>query len=63
MYVDISNSKWILIYFVTFYILAVLIGLNIVVCFAIDMYQSIRRLDNEQSDHVNRLYNLAQRVK
>ena len=63
MYVGISNSRWVLLYFVSFYIIAVLIGMNILVCFAIDMYASIRRLDNEQTAHEQKLYNLAQEVK
>ena len=63
MYVEISGTRWVLIYFVSFYIIAVLIGLNIIVCFAIDMYASIRRLDNEQSIHEEKLYSLAKQVK
>ena len=51
MYVNISGTRWVLLYFVSFYIIAVLVGMNILVCFAIDMYASIRRLDNEQSAH------------
>ena len=45
MYVRIADNKAVLLFFVTFYILAVLVGLNIIVCFAIDMYESIRRLE------------------
>lgn len=64
MYVNINgNNKWALLYFVAFYILAVLVGLNIVVCFAIDMYASIRRLDSEQREHEDKLYKLALDVK
>jgi DNA integrity scanning protein DisA with diadenylate cyclase activity len=63
MFVDISNTRWVLAYFVSFYIIAVLVGMNIVVCFAIDMYASIRRLDNEQTDHEEKLFSLAQEVK
>jgi hypothetical protein len=35
---------------------AVLIGLNIIVCFAIDMYAAIRRLDAVQTEHEEKLY-------
>ena len=63
MYVNISNTKLVLFYFVTFYILAVLVGLNIIVCFAIDMYASIKRLDQEQKGHEDKLYTLAMEVK
>lgn len=47
MYVNVIETKWVLVYFVSFYIIGVLVGMNILVCFAIDMYQSIGRLDNE----------------
>ena len=38
MYVNVIETKWVLIYFVSFYIIGVLVGMNILVCFAIDMY-------------------------
>lgn len=56
MYVNISQSRWMLLYFVLFYAIAVLVGLNIIVCFAIDMYSSIRRLDAEQSSHQEKMF-------
>ncbi len=63
MYEQVIGTKWVLLYFVSFYIIGVLVGMNILVCFAIDMYQSIKRLDNEQSAHEQKLYDLAQEVK
>lgn len=51
MYVEAIHTNWVMIYFVSFYIIAVLVGMNILVCFAIDIYQSIGRLDNEQQVH------------
>jgi hypothetical protein len=51
MYEEVIGTKWVLIYFVSFYHIGVLVGMNILVCFAIDMYQSIGRLDNEQQIH------------
>ena len=45
MYVDITGTNWTRIYFVIFYYLCVVIGLNIVIAFAIDMYNAIERLD------------------
>lgn len=63
MCVQVLDTKWVLLYFVSFYIIGVLVGMNILVCFAIDMYQSIGRLDNEQSAHEQKLYDLAQEVK
>jgi Ion transport protein len=63
MFAIISGTKWVLVYFVAFYAIAVLVGLNIIVCFAIDMYASIRRLDSEQKSHEEKLYHLALEVK
>jgi Ion transport protein len=63
MYVNISETRLVLIFFVTFYLFAVLIGLNVVVCFAIDMYAAIRRLDGEQRSHEDRLFRLTKEVK
>lgn len=45
MYTDITGSNVYRFYFVAFYYFCVVIGLNIVVAFAIDMYNSIERLD------------------
>ena len=59
MYEQVLGTKWVLLYFVSFYIIGVLVGMNILVCFAIDMYESIKRLDNEQSAHEQKLYDLA----
>jgi len=59
MYVQVLGTKWVLLYFVSFYVIGVLIGMNILVCFAIDMYQSIGRLDNEQNAHEQKLFDLA----
>jgi len=51
MYVDITGTSYTRFFFVVFYYLCVVIGLNIVVAFAIDMFNSIERLDQEQTDH------------
>lgn len=59
MYVVIYGSKYIRFYFVIFYYLCVVIGLNIVIAFAIDMYNSIERLDKQHSDHEKKLYDLS----
>lgn len=63
MYTIIWGSRSVLIFFVSFYAIAVLVGLNIIVCFAIDMYSAIRRLDTEQTAHEEKLYQLALQVK
>lgn len=45
MYVDVMGSKYYRFFFVFFFFFAVVIGINIVVAFAIDMYSSVERLD------------------
>mmetsp|Transcript_20755 Transcript_20755/g.14882 ORF Transcript_20755/g.14882 Transcript_20755/m.14882 type:complete len:102 (+) Transcript_20755:798-1103(+) len=35
-------------YFIIFYYFGVIIGLNIIIAFAIDMYSSVERLDTQQ---------------
>ena len=49
MFVDVMNNnsyyRW---YFVAFYYFSVIIGINIVVAFAIDMYTSVERLDDDR---------------
>lgn len=39
---------WYRIFFVTFYYFSVLIALNILVAYTIDMYASVERLDEER---------------
>lgn len=41
VFVDITGTQWTLFYFIAFYYLSVVIGLNIVVAFAIDMFGAI----------------------
>ena len=46
MYVDVMGSKAYRFYFVVFYYFGVIIGLNIIIAFAIDMYSAVQRLDD-----------------
>ena len=49
MYVDImEGNTYYRYYFCMFYYCAVIIGINIVVAFAIDMYSSVERLDSDR---------------
>jgi len=49
MYVDIMDGNtYYRFYFVLFFFFSVVIGINIVVAFAIDMYASVERLDDER---------------
>ena len=57
-FVDVLNGNTLYrIYFIIFYYFGVVIGLNIVVAFAIDMYAAVRRL--EQQRIVNQKYLVA----
>jgi len=60
MYMSITSyNQWVLLYFVTFYNWGVLVGLNIIVAFAIDMYGAVERLDKQKRVHEEKLYSLA----
>lgn len=49
MYVQImDNNKYYRIYFVLFFYFSVVVGINILVAFALDMYSSVERLDHER---------------
>ena len=50
MYVDImGGNTYYRFYFCFFFYFSVVIGINIVVAFAIDMYASVERLDIERN--------------
>lgn len=56
MYVQIKdNNTWVRLYFCVFYYFSVIIGINIVVAFAIDMYSSVERLDEERRKTLEQL--------
>ena len=44
--VSATNSMYYALYFLVFYYFGVLVGVNIVISFAIDMYGAVERLDN-----------------
>ena len=48
MYVDVMGSSFYQYYFGLFYYFSVIIGINIVVAFTLDMYASVERLDQER---------------
>jgi len=49
MYVDACDTNYVKIFFVLFYYFSVVIGINIMVAFVIDMYGSVERLDEDRS--------------
>ena len=63
MYVDTSETKNVRIFFIIFYYLSVVIGLNIVIAFAIDMFGAIERLEEQQEEHEDLLWDIAKKVK
>jgi hypothetical protein len=48
VYVDVMGTDWVKWYFIGFYYFSVIVGINIVVAFSIDMYDSVSRLDEER---------------
>lgn len=44
MYCQVMGNNWYRLYFCIFYYFSVVIGINIIVAFAIDMYASVERL-------------------
>ena len=49
MYVAImDDNKYYRVFFILFYYAAVVVGVNIIVAFAMDMYSSVERLDTER---------------
>ena len=62
VFVDVQGSNATRFFFVAFYYISVVIGLNIVVAFAIDMFGAISRLDSFQSEHEKKLWSLSQDV-
>jgi len=59
MYVDVGGSTFYRIYFIMFYYFGVLVGLNIVVAFAIDMYTAVCRLDKQRLENEEHLYRIS----
>ena len=49
MCVDIKGGNlWVRYFFVIFYYFGVIIGLNIIIAFAIDMYSAVQRLEEQK---------------
>ena len=55
MYQVFMGTPWVKIYFGLFYYFSVVIGINIAVAFAIDMYCSVIRLDEERTKTLEEL--------
>ena len=51
----LNNNSWVRWYFVIFYYFAVVVGINVIVAFAIDMYDSVLRQDDEREESVKLL--------
>ena len=55
MYVDVIDNTYVRIYFIAFYYLSVVIALNVVVAFTLDMYASVERIVNNRDEAVTDL--------
>lgn len=55
MYVDVMGDANYTFYFVAFYYCSVIIGINIIVAFTLDMYSSVERLDEERMETLEML--------
>jgi len=56
MYVEVmDNNTYYRYYFIFFYYFSVIVGVNIIVAFAIDMYTSIERLDKDRDETLQAL--------
>ena len=61
MCVDIKGGNvYYRYYFITFYYFGVIIGLNIIIAFAIDMYAAVQRLEEKKEENRNYLVQLAE---
>lgn len=54
MFVAVTGTIWARLFFVVFYFLSVLVVLNILVAFSIDMYSSIESIHSEKSNERNK---------
>ena len=52
VYETITGNTWCRIYFITFYFLSVIVVLNILIAFVIDMYSSVESLNTQESVQV-----------
>jgi len=60
---DVVSSNWYRLYFLVFYYFGVLVGVNILVSFAIDMYTAVSRLDEIKSNNERFLIALARKYE
>ena len=56
-----AGSNWYSLYFFIFYYFGVLVGVNILVSFAIDMYSAVSRLDEIKTNNERFLVSLARK--
>ena len=59
MYAIVLNTNQVRWFFLTFYYFSVMIGINIIIGFAIDMYVAIAEMDKRKAKSMQELYELA----
>lgn len=60
---EAAGSNWYRIYFLVFYYFGVIVGVNILVSFAIDMYAAVSRLDDIKQKNERFLLSLANKYE
>jgi hypothetical protein len=61
MYAVVCNTNQVRWFFLSFYYFSVMIGINILIGFAIDMYGSIERMDKKKEENMDKLNELAKK--
>ena len=60
MFENVKGTIWVRLYFITFYFFSVLVVLNILVAFAIDMYSSIESVNSQKKqEQSGRTYSMS----
>ena len=59
MYVDVAGTELVRLYFIIFYYFGVMVGINIVIAFAIDMFGAVTRMSQDYQKNMDLLLNQA----
>ena len=59
MYVDVAGNEFVRIYFMAFYYFGVMVGINIVIAFAIDMFGAVTRMSQDYDKNMELLFDKA----
>jgi hypothetical protein len=59
MYADVSGNNIVRVYFIVFYYFGVMVGINIVIAFAIDMFGAVTRMSEDYEKDMDVLVDKA----